>query len=991
MATSSSSAETLGQIGPCLWEIPQSYKTGMRVPGRVYASRGMLDVIQQDQALEQVVNVAMLPGIVGASLAMPDIHWGYGFPVGGVAAMRADEGVISPGGIGYDINCLPGRSRILHEFGYHRPISEFAQCWPDERIQCIVPGEGPHGTEIAGYLERQATSALLRLTTVLGQKILATPDHPLLTDRGMIPLGTIQPGDRVAVYPFEGVRYEAPSPETLVEQAHVASRYPGPATGLTQLTRALYERGLLPLKLNHPKLPHLIKLLGFVQGDGCITFLRRGGTMTAFYGDPNDLKDVQRDIAALGFIPSRVYQRTRDHQIDTGYRTTEFTRTESSVHCGSTALAVLLCCLGAVAGNKTRQAHGVPAWLGLAPLWMKRLYLAALFGAELTAPQTVSGHGYNFVGPVLSQNKSTELVSEGQRHLTEIQAWLAQFGVKSSLLRLTSAEEYTGRNGSVSVRVRLQVGSTADNLIRLWTRVGFEYNRRKQYLANVAVQYLRAKTLVLEERAASIKVARELHSTGMRAEAIVTSIGSPYVNLRFVERSIWNPRKTTVRVASAFPSFQTFLNAQTKGLEQSGQVWDRVSRVEAIPLICPVYDFTVENPSHNFIADGFVVSNCGVRLVATELRDSEVKRKLDTLADTLYQTVPTGTGSGSNIKVRTREDFDQVLCNGARWAVEAGYGDPRDLEYIEEGGRLAGADPDTIGQRARDRGMQQVGSLGSGNHFLEVQEVEEIYEEETARAFGLRPRQVVVFIHTGSRGFGHQVCTDALHAMSGTGERYGIELPDRQLACAPIASEEGQWYLAAMACAANFAWANRQCITHWARQVLLEVFGRAAGETRLVYDVSHNIAKFERYSVDGTEMEVCVHRKGATRAFPAGHPELSPAVRPHGQPVLIPGDMGRYSYVAVGTDEALRQSFGSTCHGAGRLRSRGAARRLLEGVDVRAELKRRGIVVRAQNPKLLAEEASEAYKDVADVVDVVQQAGISRKVARMRPLAVIKG
>jgi tRNA-splicing ligase RtcB len=383
--------------------------------------------------------------------------------------------------------------------------------------------------------------------------------------------------------------------------------------------------------------------------------------------------------------------------------------------------------------------------------------------------------------------------------------------------------------------------------------------------------------------------------------------------------------------------------------------------------------------------------NCGVRLVATHLTTSDLREKINRLADVLYQTVPAGTGDKSEVRLGGKRPLDRVMRDGARWAVEAGYGYPEDLERIEEGGALAGAEPDAISTRARDRGLRQVGSLGSGNHFLEVQEVEEVFDEETAHAFGLRLHQVVVFIHTGSRGFGHQVCTDSLHEMSAAVARYGIQLPDRQLACAPIASPEGQRYLAAMACAANFAWANRQCITHWARQALQRVFGQRPEDVRLVYDVSHNIAKFESYEVDGAETELCVHRKGATRAFPPDHPDLSPGVRPHGQPVFIPGDMGRYSYVAVGTDEAIRQSFGSTCHGAGRMRSRGAARRLLEGVDVRAELKRRGIIVRAQNPKLLAEEASEAYKDVANVVDVVQEAGISRKVARMRPLAVIKG
>ena len=383
--------------------------------------------------------------------------------------------------------------------------------------------------------------------------------------------------------------------------------------------------------------------------------------------------------------------------------------------------------------------------------------------------------------------------------------------------------------------------------------------------------------------------------------------------------------------------------------------------------------------------------NCGVRLLATNIPSGDMKPRLDELAEVLYRTVPAGVGNASQVSIRNKAEFDEVLKNGAQWAVAAGYGLPEDLERIEEAGRLTNADPSTVTQRARDRGMRQVGSLGSGNHFLEVQRVDEIFEPETAEAFGLHKGMVVVFIHTGSRGFGHQVCTDSLRDMDAAIAQYAIKLPDWQLACAPIRSPEGQKYLGAMSCAANFAWANRQCLTHWAREALGKVFGDAGRETRLVYDVSHNIAKFERYTVNGESMEVCVHRKGATRAFPPGHPDLPASVRTHGQPVLIPGDMSRYSFVAVGTEEAIEESFGSTCHGAGRLKSRGAAKRELANVDIRAELRKQGIVVRAQNPKLLAEEASEAYKDVADVIDVVQHAGISRKVARLRPLAVIKG
>jgi tRNA-splicing ligase RtcB len=287
-----------------------------------------------------------------------------------------------------------------------------------------------------------------------------------------------------------------------------------------------------------------------------------------------------------------------------------------------------------------------------------------------------------------------------------------------------------------------------------------------------------------------------------------------------------------------------------------------------------------------------------------------------------------------------------------------------------------------------------LGTLGSGNHFLEVQVVEQLFDEEAARAFGLDgPGQVVIFFHCGSRGFGHQVCQDYLRTMEQAAAKYKIDLPDKQLACAPISSPEGKAYLRAMAAAANFAWANRQAITHQIRRAIMKVTGRGREELGLdlVYDVAHNIAKIERHRIDGREMTVCVHRKGATRAFPAGHPELPERYRQVGHPVLVPGDMGRYSYLAVGTEQAMAETWGSACHGAGRVRSRGSAKRLLAGVDVAQRLADQGIVVRAQNPRALAEEASEAYKDVANVVDILERAGISRKVARMRPIGVIKG
>lgn len=384
--------------------------------------------------------------------------------------------------------------------------------------------------------------------------------------------------------------------------------------------------------------------------------------------------------------------------------------------------------------------------------------------------------------------------------------------------------------------------------------------------------------------------------------------------------------------------------------------------------------------------------NCGTRLIRTDLMADDVRPVIDRIADALYRDVPAGLGShGSH---ESDAELARAMRDGARWAVEVGRGWDDDLELTEERGTMPGADPAAVSRTAKDRGRSQVGSLGSGNHFLEVQTVDEIFDPAAASVMGVDAvGQVVVFFHCGSRGLGHQVCTDHLHDMARAARAHHIVLPDRQLACAPVRSAEGQAYLAAMAAAANFAWANRQFITHAIRRSFEQVFGRTAESLgmRLVYDVAHNIAKTELHEVEGRARRLVVHRKGATRAFPPGHADVPARYRGIGQPVLIPGDMARYSFLLVGTERAMRETFGSTCHGAGRLESRGAAKRQLRGIDIAERMRLSGITIRVTQPGLLAEEAPEAYKDVADVVGVCEGAGIARRIARFCPLAVIKG
>ena len=425
-----------------------------------------------------------------------------------------------------------------------------------------------------------------------------------------------------------------------------------------------------------------------------------------------------------------------------------------------------------------------------------------------------------------------------------------------------------------------------------------------------------------------------------------------------------------------------------------------VGRSLAMPDIHWGYGFPIGGVAATRIKDGVVSPggvgfdiNCGVRLLRTNLTEEEVRPKIEQLIAELFANIPSGLGSEGKIRVNKKE-LDKVLTKGSRWVIEKGYGEAEDIVVTEEEGCMKGANPDKVSSKAKKRGIPQLGTLGSGNHFLEVEVVDEIYDADAATAMGISDiGQVLVLIHTGSRGFGHQVCSDYVALLGEAVKKYGINLPDRQLACAPVKSPEGRNYLAAMACAANYAWTNRQCIAHWVRESFIKVFGKSLRELGMeqVYDVAHNIAKIEEYPVGGKKEPLCVHRKGATRAFPAGHPDIPNIYKNIGQPVLIPGDMGRCSYIALGTEIAMKESFGSTCHGAGRVQSRAAAKRSLRGADVARTLAARGITVKAGSMGSLAEEASEAYKDVTEVVDITHKAGISRKVARAIPIGVIKG
>lgn len=419
----------------------------------------------------------------------------------------------------------------------------------------------------------------------------------------------------------------------------------------------------------------------------------------------------------------------------------------------------------------------------------------------------------------------------------------------------------------------------------------------------------------------------------------------------------------------------------------------------AMPDVHMGYGFTIGGvaafcPEDGVISPGGVGFdiNCGVRLMKTNLRKEDAAPHMKTLTDKLFHKIPSGVGSKGQFKV-TDEELTQAFLHGSQWAVEAGYGIESDTKNCESYGFMKGGNPEKVGTKARKRGRPQFGTLGSGNHFLEIQYIDKIYDPIAAAAYGLSEGQVTVMIHCGSRGAGHQICTDHLQNLNQAVKKYKINVPDMQLACAPAKSKEAQDYFEAMICGANYAWANRQIIMHWTREVFEQFYGKDTDELgmELLYDVAHNVAKYETHNVDGKKKDVYVHRKGATRAFPAGHPEVPPQYRDVGQPVLIPGSMGTPSFILKGGQNSMSLSFGSACHGAGRVMGRGKAKSNMNGEAVQEELARQGVTVRAEKAAVIAEEAPSVYKNSDDVVNVVDQLGIAQKVARLIPIGVIKG
>lgn len=979
----------LKKISEYIYELPKHNE--MIVPGRVYGDKEIINHLMQDikegkewNSLMQMYNVACLPGIQRYSLAMPDIHPGYGFPIGGVGAFDTEKGVISVAGVGFDINCISGESKVLHEHGYTKRIKDFRNDFQKQKIICVNPASKVKETPIRAFMKFRPKTRVYKVKTESGKEIIATGEHPFFTPKGMVMLKDIT-FEKLSVYPFEGVEYKEPQEKLLVYEKKIKKcRF---IKDKQKIIANLKKKSLFPLKTTNEKLPLLLKIAGYVLGDGTAYFTKGKGTIW-FYGKEEDLETIRKDVAQLGFTPSKIYFRTRKHNIPTKYGLVKFTSEECSFKTTSSSLAALLWALGFPLNNKTEQDFTLPNWLMKLPKWQKRLFLAAFFGAELSSPSTIPANEYNFQQPILSINKKINFLESGRQFLKQIRSLLQEFSVKSELIK--ERAEYINKNQKISIRLRLVISNTSKNLINLWSKIGFEYNKKRRYLANGAIQYLKLKENIILERENSILKSKELHKKGIKSSLIYKQLKSKYVNKRFIERSLYGKRKTSSRVAFNFIGFKDFLEENTAGLGMTGQVWDNLISKEKIDFQDFVYDFNVEDEHHNFIANNFIVSNCGVRTLTTPLMKEDIEKDKQKLADVLYETIPAGLGSTGDIRL-TKDEIDEVLVKGAEFAVAQGYGFKEDLKFIEENGRIANAKPANVSDLAKRRQFKQVGTLGSGNHYLEVQYVDEVYDEKAASVFGLKKGQILVSLHCGSRALGHQIGTDYLKELEAASKKYKIPIREKELVCAPFSSPEGQKYYTAINCGINCAFANRQALAHLTRTAFNKALAVEEKEIKTFYEIGHNTAKLEEHTVDGKKKKLIVHRKGATRAFGPGRKEVTDTYRKIGQPVIIGGTMGTSSFILHGTTLGMEETFGSACHGAGRIMSRHQAKNEFWGENIIKELAKKGIVIRGHSKGGVAEEAPGAYKDVEEVINVMHNSGIAKKVVRMKPLISIKG
>lgn len=965
------------------WEILKEGK--MNVPCRIFASKKLLEKMKGDRTLEQGKNVACLPGIYKYSIVLMDGHEGYGFPIGGVAALDYEKGGVSPGGIGYDINCTHPEVTISMKHGTWLKIKDIENKWSNVRLRFSDSSFNLKDTNLNLFMKREENGYLYEITTKTGHKIKVTADHPILTKEGMKEAKNLSLNDITFIHSFKGVEYEEPSIEVILtreqfeatlEKLGVTSK----GNAKKQVMNFIDNLNILPLRYSSEQTPYLLKLIGFILGDGAISVSKT--KQVSFYAKPEDLIEIKGDIEKLGFSSQNIFERKRDHKINTRYGIREFSFNETSLMKKSVAFAALLIAFGCPYSSKTHQEYRVPKWILKAPLWQKRLFLAAFFGAELSSPKTMNK--YNFYEPQLNMSKLGSLKDNAIDFLNDIRLLLSEFGIESSFPVEVGGYSYEGKKGN-TLGLRLKIPNNPQNLLNFFEMINYEYNKEKQKKACLAVNYIRLKEKVVKEREIVRAEARNMYKQKVPIVQIINKLEKEYATQQFIKHSVWSEREET-RIAFDFMSFDEYCQRYAVG--NDGLAWSEIDEIKKVPYEGQVYDVTMNDENHNFIANSFVVSNCGVRLLSTNLKKSDIYPKIKELLDSLFKHVPAGLGS-SNIRI-SKEELNKVLEKGAEWAVANGYGTKDDIEFCEENGKMEGADSTKVSNEAKNRGFKQLATLGSGNHFLEVQYVDEIFDKETAKVFGIKEKgQVMVMVHCGSRGLGHQVCSDYLREMERQLPEIVAKLPDREMIYAPASHPLCKDYFAAMSAAANFAWCNRHIIGHQTRQAFSLIFPEA--ELKTIYDVAHNISKVEEHEIDGKMKKVYMHRKGATRAFGPGRKEIPKEYMEVGQPIIIPGSMGTASYLLVGTEKAEEISFASTAHGAGREMSRHEALRHWTGEGIKKDLESKKIFIKSASWKGIAEEAPGAYKDIEEVVEVSHQLGIGNKVARLRPIGVVKG
>jgi len=918
-----------------------------------------------------------------------------GAPVGAVAAFDAAEGIISPGIVGFDINCLVANTKILTSAGYYKKIEDFEKRPLEDELMFLDIVTNKKKSEVPLlFMKKKPDEKVIKITTECGNEIILTSDHPLYTGKNMIPAGELAVGSCLATYPFEGVEYEDPKGRKILDEGDI-DRIVG---NRKKLINELRKHSLLPLRDDSKQLAILAKLTGFLTGDGNIEKFyskkrKQEVWSTKVSGKEDDLRDIAQDIKKLGYESNYYLSRQCNSTIISPKgKIREIRGKSTAFYINSQSLSVLLHALGVPIGNKSKTATVVPKWIKESPKWIKRLYLAGLFGAELTKPAQRKGEKYRFIEPNFSQNKVNSLKSSNLNFMIDIIKLLGEFGVEVNNIHLQ--EGIVNVSGEETHKFAIRISSGEDNLIRLWSRIGYEYCSERKRKSMLAVAYLKKKRRHIENFNHFVESACKLLNDNKisKADIIEQAHSQGFGKARVLSQL--RVKKENSRIGKDFPTFTEFM--ASKSIGNSEFVLDIIEKIETVNNYTDyVYDFSMNDESHNFIANCIVSHNCGMRLISTNLSYKEVRPKIREIVNNLFEKVPAGVGVKGTLKLERKQALE-VMQGGAKWCMENGYAWKEDINHIEEKGCIEGADPGNVSERAIGRSMNQLGTLGSGNHYLEVQVIHasDIYDRETAAKFGVQSdEQVMVMVHCGSRGTGHQVATDYLKEFGPVMEKYNLEVKDRELACAPFNSEEGQRYYSAMACAANNAFANRQVITHNIRKVFEKVFAKSAEEMEmnLIYDVAHNIAKLEKHKVGGKMKKVVVHRKGSTRGFGPDHEELAPLFRKTGQPIIVGGSMETGSYVCVGTKKAMLETFGSTMHGSGRTMSRTKAKGLVKGEQLQAEMEAKGIYVKSASYAGLAEEAGMAYKDISEVIATMDEIGISKKVFSLKPVGNVKG